>query len=106
MRREVMRMVQSGAMAVTGLLLLVLLSSGTSRAAEECGPLVQNKCSTCHFVTHICPRLEKGKGSSYWKRIVENMVMDGMVATDQEQEQLTGCLASPDAKVQALCPKP
>ncbi|MGD9947613.1 MAG: hypothetical protein AB7U29_03930 [Desulfobulbus sp.] len=99
------RSVQGRAMAVAGALLLALITNGPSRAEEECGPLVQNKCSTCHFVTHICPRIEKGKGRFYWRTIVDNMVTDGMVATDEEQEQLTRCLASPDAKVKALCPK-
>ncbi|MDD2464948.1 MAG: hypothetical protein PHI97_13205 [Desulfobulbus sp.] len=100
------RSVQAGILTFPGLLLLVLALNGTSRAEEECGPQVQNKCSTCHFVTHICPRIERGKGSLYWKRIIDNMMADGMVATDLEQEQLTRCLASPDAKVKALCPKP
>ena len=94
------------AVLTAGAMTLVLLSNGSGRAEDACAPLVQNKCSTCHFVTHICPKIAQGKGNSYWKGMVEKMIGHGMVATDQEQQQLTTCLASPDAKVKALCPKP
>ncbi len=73
-------------------------------ATEECQSLVRNKCTTCHFVTYICPRIEKGKGRFAWKGIVKDMIKEGMVATDQEQERLVDCLADPDAKVRELCP--
>jgi hypothetical protein len=77
-----------------------------NRASAEvpCQDLVRNKCGSCHFVTYICPRTEQGKGSFYWKGIVADMVKEGMVATDQEQQQLVRCLASPDRTVKALCP--
>lgn len=95
-----------GSLLAAGAMALVLLSDTTGRAEGTCAPLVQNKCSTCHFVTYVCPKIAQGKGSWYWKGIVEKMIGQGMVATDQEQQQLTTCLASPDAKVKALCPKP
>lgn len=84
--------------------LLLMLTSVQTRAGEECQELVRNKCATCHFVTHICPRIEKGKGTLSWKWIISTMVKEGMNATDQEQDQLVRCLADPDAKVRALCP--
>lgn len=95
-----------GVVLVAGAMALVLLSDGSGRAEEECAPLVQNKCSTCHFVTHICPKIAQGKGRSYWTAMVGNMVRSGLVATEQEQERISACLASPDAMVKALCPKP
>ena len=104
--RSSMKTVILGSVLAAGALALILLSGNTGRAEEECAPLVQNKCSTCHFVTHICPKIAQGKGNSYWKGIVEKMIGHGMVATDQEQRQITTCLASPDAKVKALCPNP
>nr|WP_321465235.1 hypothetical protein [uncultured Desulfobulbus sp.] len=97
---------QSAAMALAVLAGLLIISQGGSQAEEGCGPMVENKCSSCHFVTHICAKIDQGKGSFYWKRIIENMVISGMVATDKEQGQLVQCLASPDTKVRALCPKP
>lgn len=104
--RSWMKTAALGGVLAAGTLALVLLTGNTGRAEEGCAPLVQNKCSTCHFVTHICPKIAQGKGNSYWKGIVTKMIGHGMVATDQEQQQLSDCLASPDAKVKALCPKP
>ncbi|MGE4558860.1 MAG: hypothetical protein AB7E77_01545 [Desulfobulbus sp.] len=88
------------------LLILQLCANGSVRAGEVCGPLVDSKCSTCHFVTHICPGIKTGKSSSYWKRIIANMTKNGMVATDGEKEQLARCLTDPDTTVKALCPRP
>lgn len=102
----IQKSVQTGTVIGAVLLILVLWANGSGRAEEECGPLVQNKCSTCHFVTRICPRIKTGKSNSYWKRIIANMIQNGMVATDQEQEQLARCLTDPDTTVKALCPKP
>ena len=104
--RVCMQSIAMGGLLGAGVLLLVLLGDGTGRAEEDCAALVQNKCGTCHFVNYVCPRIEKGKGSFYWKGIVKDMVNKGMVATEQEQDRLTTCLASPDAKVKAFCPKP
>ena len=89
----------SGAVAI----LLTGLAQTPAMAGAECGELVANKCATCHFVKYICPRIEKGKGTLSWKGIVKDMVKEGMKATDQEQEQLVGCLADPDVKVKAIC---
>lgn len=89
-----------------GIFSLVFCTGGISRADGDCASLVQHKCMTCHFVTHICPKVERNKSSPYWKGIINDMVKAGMVATGEEQEQLARCLSSPDAKVKALCPKP
>lgn len=86
--------------------LLMALAQTPARAGEECKELVVNKCGTCHFVKYICPRIEKGKGALSWKWIVNDMVKEGMQASDQEQDRLVGCLADPDGKVKALCPLP
>ena len=95
----------AGGLLVAAFLLLLPALGGTGWTEEGCGPMVRNKCSSCHFVTHICPKIKQGKGSFYWKRIVDNMVTDGMVATEEEQKRLAQCLASPDGKVKALCPQ-
>ena len=89
-----------------GILAFLSLGDGSGRAEEPCAPLIQHKCGTCHFVNYICPRIQKGKGSFYWRGIVKDMVKEGMVATDHEQARLTRCLASPDSGVQGLCPSP
>ena len=83
---------------------MLLLASVQSRAGEDCQQLVGNKCASCHFVTYICPRIEKGKGTLYWKGILHDMIKEGLVATDEEKDRLVSCLADPDAKIKALCP--
>jgi len=88
-----------GAMAI----LLMGLAQSQALAGEDCKELVVNKCGICHFVKYICPRIEKGKGTLSWKWVVNDMVKEGMKATDQEQEKLVGCLADPDVKVKAIC---
>ncbi len=88
-----------GAMAI----LLMGLAQRPARAGEDCKELVVNKCGTCHFVKYICPRIEKGKGTFSWKWVVKDMVNVGMKVTDQEQDRLVGCLASPDVQVKSLC---
>lgn len=83
---------------------ILILPISRTQAGEACQPLILNKCAACHFVTHICPRIEKKKGSLSWKSIVNDMVKEGMAATGQEQAELVRCLADPDAEVRALCP--
>jgi hypothetical protein len=85
------------------LTLILVLVSSQAMGGEECQELVRNKCSTCHFVKYICPKIEKGKGTLSWKWTLHDMVKEGLVATDQEQDRLVSCLADPDAKVKALC---
>lgn len=100
----IIRSMQAGSLIFVGMVILVLGPSGSGQAEEDCSTLIRNKCSNCHFVTHICPRIDQGKGSFYWRRTVDDMMKEGMDATDQEQKQLTRCLATPDARVKALCP--
>jgi hypothetical protein len=73
-------------------------------AGEECRELIQKKCASCHFVKYICPKIEQGKGTFSWRWSINAMVKEGLVATDQEQDQLVSCLVNPDAKVKAFCP--
>lgn len=90
----------SGILAV-----MLVLASSPAMAGEECQQLILAKCASCHFVKHICPRIEQGKGTLSWKWIISTMVKEGLNATDQEQDQLVHCLVTPDAKVRALCPE-
>jgi len=94
---------------------IVLVSSGTAIlllgspqthgiAGEACRELIQNKCTSCHFVKHICPKIEQGQGILSWKWTIRAMVKEGLVVTDPEEDRLVDCLANPDEKVKSLCP--
>lgn len=73
-------------------------------AEEACRELIQNKCASCHFVKHICPKIEQGKGTLSWRGTVNAMVKEGLTATEQVQDRLVHCLAVPDEQVKSLCP--
>ncbi len=93
--RVYMQSIAMGGLLGTGVLLLVLLGDGTGRAEEDCAPLVQNKCGTCHFVNYVCPRIEKGKGSFYWKGTVKDMVQGNQQAWLYLQLYLDGAAGDP-----------
>lgn len=76
----------------------------TARAGEECKVLLQKKCSVCHFVKYICPKIEKNSGLIYWKWTLHSMIKEGAKLSDQEEKQLVDCLTQPDAQVMTLCP--
>lgn len=86
---------------LTGLVLAVVTSSQVM--AVECRPLIEQKCASCHFVTHVCPDLEKKKGSWTWKRTIKSMVEHGTDLTDTQAKQLVDCLSKPDDKVLDIC---
>ena len=71
--------------------------------ADQCRPLVEQKCSNCHFVTHICPNLKKKKGAWSWKRTVKSMVEHGAELSDTEIKQLVTCLSKPDDDLLDIC---
>lgn len=77
---------------------------GQAKAGEGCRDLIQNKCASCHFVKHICPKIKQKQGTLAWKWTVNAMVKEGMTASDEEQHQLVNCLVDPDEQVKAFCP--
>jgi len=96
---------------VVGLLLLVVsglllsLRGNEAAAGEECKVLLQNKCSSCHFVKYICPKMESNSGAIYWKWVMHTMIKEGAVLTDQESSTLVDCLSSHDAQAKTFCPQ-
>ena len=80
----------------------VLVLSGPAMG-QECRPLIEQKCVSCHFITHICPDLEQKKGSWTWKRTIKSMVEHGTELTDAQAKQLVGCLSKPGEKVLDIC---
>ena len=85
--------------------LTLTMLEGQARAGEECAILLQNRCSTCHFVNYICPKMEKNSGSVYWKWVMRSMIKEGALLTDQEQSLLVDCLSSHNAQAKSFCPE-
>lgn len=94
-----------GLLLLAGSVLMVNLMSSEATAGEECKVLLQNKCSSCHFVKYICPKMESNSGTIYWKWVMHMMVKEGMVVTDQEKTILVDCLSSRDAQARTFCPQ-
>jgi len=94
-----------GLLLFAGSVLMVSLMSNEATAGEECQVLLQNKCSSCHFVKYICPKMEANSGTIYWKWVMHMMVKEGMVATDREKTILVDCLSSRDAQARTFCPQ-
>lgn len=90
---------------VLAVLLMVAWVGGAEAAGEDCRTLLQKKCSTCHFVKYICPKMDKNSGAIYWKWIMHSMVKEGMTVTPQESELLVTCLSSRDAQARSFCPE-
>lgn len=80
-----------------------VLVTSSQVMAVECRPLIEQKCASCHFVTHVCPDLAKKKGTWTWKRTIRSMVEHGTDLTDKQAKQLVGCLSKPDDKVLDIC---
>jgi len=98
------RSVKTLAMAAgVATMLLGLGGSHQATAGEECRVLLQNKCSTCHFVRYICPKLATNSGTIYWTWVMRTMVKEGAVLTDQEKSRLVDCLSAGDAQARSFC---
>jgi len=95
----------AGLLLLAGSILMVSLIKSEAMAGEECKDLLQNKCSSCHFVKYICPKMESNSGTIYWKWVMHMMVKEGMVATAQEKTILVDCLSSRDAQARTFCPQ-
>lgn len=88
---------------VSACLLCLLVFSAPVRAEEGCKEVLQNKCTTCHFVKYICPKLEEGRSSTYWKWVMYTMKKEGAKLSDKEGSQLVDCLSANDAQAQSFC---
>lgn len=94
-------------LVLTGAILtmvLLLLATGQAQTEQDCRHLVLTHCASCHFVTYICPGMDKGKGRLYWRGIVKDMVKEGMATTREQDDQLIRCLTQPDAALREFCP--
>ncbi|MBM9512871.1 hypothetical protein [Desulfogranum marinum] len=102
-RRRVLKFFVDGLSWKSIALIGWVLVTSTSSPAVECRPLIEQKCASCHFVTHVCPDLAKKKGTWTWKRTIQSMIEHGTELTDAQAKQLVGCLSKPDQKVLDIC---
>lgn len=77
----------------TAMTLMVSLTCPPVQADEECLELLEQKCTSCHYNTRICKKLEK-KNKRAWKSTVKRMLRYGLKLDKQEQEKSVDCLLS------------
>jgi hypothetical protein len=77
----------------TAMTFMIFLASSTVQAAEQCLEQLEQKCTSCHYNTRICKKLEK-KNKRAWKSTVKRMLRYGMKLEKQEQEKIIDCLLS------------
>lgn len=90
-----------------------LFLAGSVLAGEECKVLLQNKCSSCHVVKYICPKMDDSAPGRhalvpegvYWQWVMYTMTNQGVILTDQESSTLVDCLSSHDAQARSFCTK-
>ena len=92
-----------GAMAVA-LAALATLTVGVASAEQDCPTLLRAQCAACHKVDYICPKMDEGRSSLYWRRTISDMVDEGAVLNGREQAVLVRCLSSRDTRARAFCP--
>ncbi len=102
MRKRIMQ--RFSTLIITGYLLVAwnICLPGIA-VAEECRLQVEQKCSSCHFATYVCPKLKKKKGAWAWKRTVKSMINHGASFTNAETKQLVSCLSNPDNDLLEIC---
>lgn len=93
------------------LLLFTTALFSTAAAEEDCGKLLNSRCTACHYLTRICQKLEKEQKKGFfggvfagsWNRTIKNMVKQGAKLTEAEQDTLTQCLDNSSSGVMEVC---
>lgn len=65
----------------------------TARAAQDCTANVLAACSTCHYQSRICEKLDK-KSKREWKVTLKRMLRYGLVLDEAQQDSMLECLVS------------
>lgn len=97
--------------AVATLLLFSTAMTTSVWAEESCGELLSSRCSSCHYLTRICQKIEKNQKKGFfgnvfagsWGRTIKNMVKQGAKLNKAELKKLTLCLDSSSPEVLKLC---
>ena len=85
------------------LLTISFTATGQILAKEEqCAPLIDSKCTTCHYKSRICKKLGK-KNKRKWKRTIKNMLRHGATISKDEQKTLLECLVKAPQGAEYIC---
>ncbi len=71
-------------------------------SSAACLQTIQNKCTSCHYITRICQALDK-KGKGGWKSTVKSMVKKGAKLSKEGQQTMVQCLLEPGVELSGVC---
>ena len=77
----------------TAMAFTLILSSAPILAGEDCLDLLEQKCTSCHYNTRICNKLDK-KNKRKWSSSVKRMLRYGLKLDKKEQDKIVDCLLS------------
>lgn len=77
---------------------LILSSSANDKACQD---LVVQSCTGCHEIDRACDNIGDSKKS--WTGLIKYMNANGADLTDEEAEQLSGCMSKPSPGAVAAC---
>ncbi len=78
------------------------ISVATCSAADNCGLILNTKCTMCHNLGRICRKIGK-KSKSHWRKTIKRMVKHGVTISKDEQKKLATCLYNKSESVRNAC---
>ncbi|MFO7605303.1 MAG: hypothetical protein R6W72_03230 [Desulfurivibrionaceae bacterium] len=87
------------AVTTSFLFMAPLLSAG-----QECGEMLKEKCTGCHYNTRVCEKVgDKNRRS--WKNTTKRMIRYGLKISTDEINEVTDCLVSLEDNPEIFCDK-
>jgi hypothetical protein len=85
------------ALGIAGLVL-----AAPARAAQDCAEQVLASCTSCHYQTRVCEKLDK-KSKREWKVTLKRMLRYGLVLDEAGQGRMLECLVALGKDHTKLC---
>ena len=90
------------AIAALGFLLTLAAGVGTVSADPACLEQVAQHCTSCHYKTRICTKIDK-KNNRAWQKTIKRMLRDGLKLEKAEQKAIAECLVALKENPQSFC---
>lgn len=87
------------AAAATFLVMATRLTAG-----QDCGEMLNTKCTGCHYNTRVCEKIGK-KNRRSWQNTTKRMIRYGLKITKAEIDEITDCLVSLENNPEIFCDK-
>lgn len=95
-------MVKSKTMVILLVMGLLVPALSAKAANEGCLELIMNNCTSCHYQTRICEKIDK-KSKRAWKKSIKRMLRYGLKMDKRTQGKAVDCLLSMKKEDPGLC---